>query len=137
MPSPSLSRFTGWLENPPRCLLRGKGQVWLASEPDWSFGYSCAGSVHRLFPGGRWWASRSDGSWPDCATQRSRLLARWHPRFGDRRQELVFAGVDLDPVALCVSLDACLLAGEDLGGSLHAAPAEGSAGLATLPKPVH
>ncbi len=118
-------RLQNWLEDPPSELVRGKGHVWLASEPDQSFGYSCAGAVHRLFPAGRWWASGSDGAWPSCSDQRRRLLERWHPRFGDRRQELVFAGVDLDAARLCAGLDACLLAEEAVEDGLQASSKDG------------
>ena len=119
------NRLATWLADPPAELVRGKGNVWVASEPDQSFGYSCAGSVHRLYPAGRWWASRDDGAWPSCDTHRRRLLARWHPRFGDRRQELVFAGVGFDPEELCAGLDACLSTDEamiDLSVTQGAAP---------------
>ncbi|MDJ0868628.1 MAG: GTP-binding protein [Myxococcota bacterium] len=126
-------RFGDWLANPPRDLVRGKGHVWLASDPDQIFGYSCAGSVHRLFPAGRWWASRAHGAWPSCTSQRRRLLERWHPHFGDRRQELVFAGVDLDPDRLCAGLDACLLPEETIDDALHASRAEGS-GVPSTPR---
>ncbi len=119
-------RFGDWLANPPRDLLRGKGQVWISSDPIRSYGYSCAGSVHRLFPGSQWWASCADGRWPSCASQRRRLLEHWHPRFGDRRQELVFAGVDLDRNRLCAGLDACLLAEEAIDDALDASQTEGS-----------
>lgn len=122
-------RFADWLANPPPGLVRGKGQVWLASEPDRSFGYSCAGSVHRLFPVGRWWASLGESAWPDCDFQRRRLLARWHPRFGDRRQELVFSGVDLDRDRVCASLDVCLLPEDRLDAALRPSRAEGSGAL--------
>lgn len=129
------TRLGRWLADPPRELVRGKGYVWLASEPDRSIGYSCAGSVHRLFPVGRWWAS--GGEWPSCTAQRGRLLERWHPRFGDRRQEVVFAGVDLDPDRLCAGLDACLLAEGAIDDSLHASRAEGSEPPATPPSRLH
>ncbi len=118
------TRLGDWLADPPGELVRGKGHVWLASEPDQSFGYSCAGAVHRLFRAGRWWASCADAAWPSCTAQRRRLLERWHPRFGDRRQELVFAGVDLDRDRLCAGLDACLVSEDALDAALHASGAE-------------
>ncbi len=105
-------RLQEWLADPPGDLLRGKGNVWLAGEPVRSFGYSCAGSVHRLFPAGRWWASYAEGDWPRCGFERRRLLERWHPSIGDRRQEIVFLGVDLDVDRLCAGLDACLAGDE-------------------------
>ncbi len=131
------TRLGSWLADPPKELVRGKGHVWLASEPDQSFGYSCAGSVHRLFPAGRRWASCADGAWPGCTVQRRRLLERWHPRFGDRRQELVFGGVDLDPDRLSAGLDACLLAEEAIDDSLHASRGEGLEPLSTPSTRLH
>ncbi len=107
-------RLGDWFAAPPRGLVRGKGRIWLATHWEESFGYSCAGPVHRLFGAGGWWAARSDGGWPSCPEQQRDLLARWHPRFGDRRQELVLAGLDLDREAICASLDACLVAEDAL-----------------------
>ena len=102
-------RFGEWLSDPPTSLVRGKGNVWLANRWHESFGYSCAGSVHRVFPAGRWWADYGGATWPTCDTARRRLLACWHPRFGDRRQDVVFTGVDLDIEEICSQLDSCLL----------------------------
>ncbi|MHA7835885.1 MAG: GTP-binding protein [bacterium] len=107
-------RFGEWLADPPRALLRGKGNVWLENRCDQALGYSCAGSVHRLFVAGQWWASTSGSTWPDCDGARRRLLERWHPLFGDRRQEIAFVGVDLDPEAISLTLDACLLSEEEV-----------------------
>ncbi len=109
-------RFRDWVASPPEELVRGKGHVWLAGEPDTGFGYSCAGFVHRVFAAGRWWASHSGGEWPTCTTQRRRLLERWHPRFGDRRQELVFLGVDVDRDRLFAGLDQCLVEEHEFDG---------------------
>lgn len=105
-------RFGAWISNPPRALLRGKGNVWLANRPEQSFGYSCAGAVHRVFVAGRWWVDHGPSAWPTCESARRRLLERWDPRFGDRRQEIAFAGMDLEPDAICAALDGCLLSEE-------------------------
>ncbi|MCH2185299.1 GTP-binding protein, partial [Myxococcota bacterium] len=104
--------FREWLADPPCGLIRGKGKVWLAGEKSWAFGYSCAGSVHRVFPVGAWWADQAEGSWPKSESERQRLLQRWHPQFGDRRQELALIGVDLDAAVIGASLDACLVSEE-------------------------
>ena len=106
-------RFRDWLADAPRELVRGKGNVWLANQCDQSFGYSCAGAVHRLFGAGRWWASCGESTWPTCDTARRRLLERWHPHFGDRRQEIAFIGLDHDPEAIGSALDSCLLSEEE------------------------
>lgn len=114
-------RFGEWLADPPRSLVRGKGNVWLANRLDQSMGYSCAGSVHRLFDAGRWWASQSGSAWPTCESARRRLLERWHPQFGDRRQELAFVGLDLDVERVRAELDACLLSETEALESFEAA----------------
>lgn len=121
------TRFGDWLAEPPRSLVRGKGRVWLANEPNHSFAYSCAGCVHRLLPGGRWWASFGHAAWPSCPTHRRRLLDRWHPRFGDRGQELVFAAVDLDRERLSSDLDACLVPEDQLDEALKPSAAHAPA----------
>ena len=117
-------RLSAWLADPPRELVRAKGTLWIASHPDQVFGYSCAGSIHRLFPAGRWWVSQTTGAWPECSSQRSWLLERWDPRFGDRRQEIVFAGVELDAERLNTGLDMCLLSDEETSDMLVSAQRE-------------
>ena len=111
-------RLGQWMKSPPLGLVRGKGSIWLAGDHSRAFGYSCAGSVHRIFAGAPWWAGRNDGVWPACETDRKRLLQRWHLSFGDRRQEIVFMGLDLDPAELSRGLDACLLSEEEAHSSL-------------------
>ncbi len=124
-------RFGEWIANPPHELVRGKGRVWLAHRCDRAFGYSCAGSVHRLFAAGPWWASAGVSTWPACDAERRRLLDRWHPHFGDRCQEIAFIGVDLDPGKVCSALDACLLSEEAaLDAVLAASPGTPSSAAA-------
>ena len=117
--------FREWLADPPCELIRGKGKIWLADENSWAFGYSCAGAVHRVFPVGAWWADQPDGAWPQCETQRQRLLDRWHPQFGDRRQEIAFIGVDLDVSRVRASLDACLISEDSTLESMAAVSLSG------------
>ena len=106
-------RFEEWLSNPPSQILRGKGRIWFAHRCAESFGYSCAGSVHRVFSAGPWWANYRGTAWPSCEVARDRLLAQWHPHFGDRRQEIAFIGSDLDGDQIGSELDACLLSEEE------------------------
>ena len=60
-------------------------------------------------PLGRWWATVPKTRWPDSPEWRDRVLSIWDPVFADRRQELVFIGVDLPKAAISASLDACLV----------------------------
>ncbi|MBO4206482.1 GTP-binding protein [Micromonospora echinofusca] len=106
-------------------VVRSKGFLWLASRPDVQALWSQAGPSARCDPAGI--PVVVSGEWPDDPDERAELTARWHPVFGDRQQELVFIGVDLDADGLRTALDRCLLG-----------PAEIAAGVdtwQTLPDP--
>lgn len=101
-------RFRRWLAGGSPGVLRAKGRIWLADQPDVMLGYSRAAAVQRVFVAGRWWGSVPARCWPADDEVRGQLLARWHPRFGDRTQEIALVGPDLDPGRMEATLDACL-----------------------------
>ncbi|MNT93156.1 hypothetical protein D3C72_2345630 [compost metagenome] len=51
--------------------------------------------------------------WPDHPDFLDAIEKRWHPVWGDRRQELVFIGAGVDEGAIRGALNACLI-GSDL-----------------------
>ncbi|WP_169974948.1 zinc metallochaperone GTPase ZigA [Tautonia rosea] len=102
-------RFHAWISSDHPGLLRAKGTFWLASRPSFVGLYSLAGGACRTEPAGVWLVDTPKSEWPDDPVECQAALDDWHPDFGDRRQELVFIGLDLDPDALYASLDACLL----------------------------
>ena len=90
-------------------LLRSKGFFWLASRPQWAGQWSQAGGVAQQGAAGRFWQSVPREEWPDDEEQVNYIMEKWQEPFGDRRQELVFIGQNLDQAALVRQLDACLL----------------------------
>jgi hypothetical protein len=54
------------------------------------------------------------GEWPEDPAERADLGRDWHPDFGDRRQELVFIGVDLPTEQLHQELRQALLTDDEL-----------------------
>ena len=50
--------------------------------------------------------------------QRPDQKPNWHPRFGDRAQQIVFIGQNIDEDEIRANLDACLL-DEDLANADH------------------
>ena len=91
-------------------LLRSKGFIWLASRHDICGQWSQAGQVVTLDPLGRWWAALPREEWPsDDAETLAELESQWVEPFGDRRQELVIIGQDLNESVVRAALDSCLL----------------------------
>ncbi|MFD1558634.1 GTP-binding protein [Paraburkholderia silviterrae] len=95
-------------------VLRSKGFFWLATRNDVAGSLSQAGGVCRHGPAGTWWAAQPREEWPQDAELEKEIAADWFgepndTRIGDRRQELVMIGVDLDHEAWQARLDACLV----------------------------
>ena len=95
-------------------VLRAKGFFWLATRHDECGVFSIAGNTLSLEPGGRWVAATpaeealGDDELNDYVGQ------TWHPDWGDRRQELVFIGIEMKQAAIGANLDACLLTEEEM-----------------------
>ncbi len=90
-------------------LIRAKGHFWLATRPDWVGEMSLAGSICRIEAMGFWWAAVPRSRWPDHPEWKTILNRNWHSVWGDRRQELVFIGTELDEAAIRAALDLCLV----------------------------
>jgi G3E family GTPase len=85
-------------------VLRSKGFFWIATRPDVVWEWGQAGRTSRFDATGRWYAP-----WPAEERPAEVPERRWDPRWGDRAQELVFIGVDMDEAAIRARLDACLV----------------------------
>lgn len=90
-------------------LIRAKGHFWLATRSDWVGEMSLAGSICRTEAMGFWWAAVPRSRWPDHPEWQAILNRNWHSVWGDRRQELVFIGTELDEAAIRAALDLCLV----------------------------
>lgn len=101
-------------------VIRAKGVMWLAARPESANMLSLAGLHLHLQPVGIWWADADESLWPDEPALREEILAMFDGPYGDRRQELVFIGVELDRERLEANLDACLLTDEEFAGGVDA-----------------
>lgn len=102
-------RFDAFINRTWPGLIRAKGHFWLATRPDWVGDVSIAGAVARVSAMGFWWAAVPRRRWPEEDEFRTRLDGVWSEVWGDRRQELVFIGRDMDQAAITAALDACLV----------------------------
>jgi len=113
-------RFWDYLHADWGTVLRSKGLFWLASRHDQVGVWSQAGGLGRTEPGGLWWASVPQSEWPDELDERMAVLEVWQEPWGDRRQEIVVIGMDLDKTKITADLDACLLNDEELAAGPEA-----------------
>lgn len=93
-------------------VIRAKGHFWIATRPQWLGELSQAGAIVRTEGLGFWWANVPAERWPDDPFWRQSLKKNWNAVYGDRRQEIVFIGTDMDQDAIKARLDACLVSGK-------------------------
>jgi G3E family GTPase len=101
--------------------LRGRGHLWIASQPDTVLGWESAGGGVGLCSLGHWLAALPVDRWTQ-ATDHRRLAAdaTWDPYYGDRHTTLAFVGIHLDTDTLTHLLTACLLTDAELADGADA-----------------
>jgi G3E family GTPase len=109
-------------------VVRAKGFFWLASRTELIYEWAQAGGSCTYTASGMWLAAQPEEWWPiESEEEREEILAEWHEEYGDRRQELVFIGIDMEKEKMIAALQACLLTDEEL--------AEGEKAWQTYPDP--
>ncbi len=110
-------RFYNYLnESYPEGIFRAKGLFWLASRPDDALNFSQAGGSFRLEKAGVWWCSmplRQRVMYSAFSENQDFLESKWDQKWGDRQNELVFIGQDLDVESMTDDLQNCLLNDEE------------------------
>jgi len=106
-------RFWNFLsEEYPSGVIRAKGLFWLASRPDDALNFSQAGGSSRLERAGVWWCSMEFNeriNYPSFVDNKDYIESKWSKQWGDRMNELVFIGQDIDQVNMIEALEKCLL----------------------------
>lgn len=97
-------------------VLRSKGLLWLATQNDLPFNWSLAGGRAYMQPAGLWWSAIDPSQIP--AEHKPAIEEVSQEPYGDRRQELVFIGNDMDEHLLRRRLDEALLQPNELEGGL-------------------
>tara|TARA_B100000767_G_scaffold11815_1_gene11444 strand:+ start:1475 stop:2683 length:1209 start_codon:yes stop_codon:yes gene_type:complete len=90
-------------------VIRAKGHFWIAKRPDWVAEYSLAGALSSVKPLGTWWASVPEARWPKDDIGKQYMKQNWEEPWGDRRQEIVFIGSDINWSDIKSKLDKALV----------------------------
>lgn len=96
----------------PAGVIRAKGLLWLASRPDDAINFSQAGGSSRIERAGVWWDSMPYGDrirYAAFVDNKAFIEGKWHKTWGDRLNELVFIGQEIDKDEMVAELEACLL----------------------------
>jgi G3E family GTPase len=98
-------------------IIRSKGLFWLASRPKDALNWGQAGGSLRADYAGKWWAGVPKWErsfYPAWQDSKDEIMKRWDERFGDRINELVIIGQDLDKALLIQELQSCLCTEEEI-----------------------
>lgn len=90
-------------------VIRAKGHFWTATRTEFLAELAIAGSQKSVSRMGRWWAAVPKNRWPDDGSFEEFVAQNWDPVWGDRRQEIVFIGIDMDQAKITAALDAALV----------------------------
>lgn len=90
-------------------VIRAKGHFWIATRPDWVAEFSLAGALSSIKPLGTWWASVPKDRWPPQDSVQTYMTQHWQEPWGDRRQEIVFIGANIDWADIKSRLDNALV----------------------------
>lgn len=112
------ARFWTYLsQNFPATIFRSKGLFWLASRPNDALNFSQAGGSLRAERAGVWWVSMPFAQrirYRSFLENQPSIESRWHPKFGDRQNELVIIGQDLNESQISRELQNCLCTEREL-----------------------
>lgn len=111
-------RFYEFLESDWGSVIRAKGYFWLATRNDWVGQIAQAGMAVQHEAIGMWWASCPAEELDEEAL--IEMQKDWDPRWGDRRQEMVFIGIGLDKENLISKLNDCLLTDAEMNRGVDA-----------------
>jgi len=100
----------------PENIIRAKGLFWIASRPSDAINFSQAGGSSRLEKAGVWWSSMPYAErirYGAFVDNKNYIESKWDAYWGDRLNELVFIGQDMDEEKIIKDLKSCLVKEEE------------------------
>ena len=103
-----------------KTIIRSKGLFWLASRPEQALVWSQAGGSSKADSAGVWWSSmpfEKRTQYLSFVENQKLIESEWDATFGDRKNEIVFIGQDMNEDLIKKELEACLSTDEELAYS--------------------
>ena len=111
-------RFWEFVQNKfPPSIIRSKGLFWMSSRPGQALNWSQAGGSLKADSAGVWWCSMPFAKRAQHLSfieNQKTIESDWDITFGDRKNEIVFIGQDMDQDQIKSDLKFCLLTDEEL-----------------------
>jgi G3E family GTPase len=103
-------------DSPIKTVLRSKGFMWMSNSHATAYYWSHAGQHFEIRDEGDWWAAVPDDEWPEDEGAKNAVFHDFDlaSNYGDRRQEIVFIGVNMEEDKICSQLDSALLTEEEM-----------------------
>lgn len=115
-------RFWSYVQEKfPSTVIRSKGLFWIASRPEQALVWGQAGGSLRADSAGVWWSSMPFEErirYAGFMENRQLIESGWDEKFGDRKNEIVFIGQDMDEELIKSDLDSCLSTEDELATNL-------------------
>ena len=106
-------RFWSFVQSEfPNNIIRSKGLFWLASRPNQALIWSQAGGSLKSDSAGVWWSSMSFEKrimQNSFIENKDQIEEDWDSKYGDRKNEIVFIGQNMNKKLITSLLDNCLL----------------------------
>ncbi|HEY1081529.1 MAG TPA: GTP-binding protein, partial [Prosthecobacter sp.] len=102
-------RFQDLIQSAWQGVVRAKGLFWLATRMELAGFISQAGVLRDTRALGFFWSAVDRAEWPEDPQSLAEIRANSRAPYGDRRQEIVIIGRNMDQAALRAKFDACLL----------------------------
>jgi G3E family GTPase len=110
-------RFWKYLNDEfPKGVIRSKGLFWIASRSDIAINFSQAGGSSKIESSGVWWASMPYSErmeYQAFVNNKEYIENKWTKQWGDRMNELVFIGQDLEKEKMIAQLETCLITSQE------------------------
>jgi G3E family GTPase len=97
-----------------KCVVRSKGFFWLATRNDTIGVWHSAGSLYSAIGSDPWLSTIPKSDWPPMPVDKLKEVRKnWDKKYGDRSQEIVVIGVQMNKAEVEAVLNSVLLTDEE------------------------